>query len=376
MKKILLGTSAVALVGAMTTASNAAEWDIGLGGYMEQSINYINNDTSGAADFSGVHSMSDQEFYVTPSITLDNGIKVSVQMQFEGANTGGVDEPLLRVSGSFGTLTMGEDDDAANDTVVTAPEVDFIGIVSGSDTNFYASTVVGGPNATGPFTNLCGDCMKIKYFTPRIAGFQIGASYARDQQLSGAKGITDIEAGGAGGVQNNTFSVGANYSNSFGGVDVALGGGYTIQDVSDSSVAGAAATNDPTGWNAGLSIGVAGFTIGGGYARNDDIEAIAGGRSDNTNYAVGVAYETGPWGVSATWQHSESDDPVVTNDDEMDAYKIAASYKLAKGVTVAAWGIYMDGDDAATTADFGSAAAGGGGDITTFVIGTGIKASF
>ena len=36
MKKVLLGTSAIALAGAFATSAQAVDWDVHVGGYMEQ----------------------------------------------------------------------------------------------------------------------------------------------------------------------------------------------------------------------------------------------------------------------------------------------------------------------------------------------------
>lgn len=358
MKKALLSTSAIALMGAMTSA-NAADWELNLGGYMEQQIGYVSQDTAPGTDFDGVHQFSDQEFYVRPRITLDNGIRISARMDFEGQSNGGVDEPHIRVAGSFGTLTLGEDDDAAGDVVVAAPEVDFMGIVSGSEVHYIAgggSLVPQDGFSNGPYTNLGGDAMQIKYFTPRFAGFQIGASYSRDAKQSAIKGIRDINATGR---NSNIGSVGANYTNSFGGFDVAVGAGYSL---ADSSIAGVS----PEAYNAGAKVGFAGFSLGGGFAEGN------GTGDDGRSYNAGVAYTTGPWGFSATYAFGESADQ-AGNQDDINMYKLAVNYNLAKGVRIHGIGMYFDEDDASTNAQ---RAVRGGGDVDGWVIGTGLRVDF
>lgn len=358
MKKALLSTSAIALMGAMTSA-NAAEWEMNLGGYMEQHIGYVDQDTAAGVDADGVHQFSDQEFYVRPRVVLDNGIRITAQMEFEGQSNGGVDEPLIRVAGSFGTLTLGEDDDAAGDVVVIAPQVDFMGIVSGSEVNYIfggGSLVPQDGFSNGPFTNLGGDAMQIKYFTPRFAGFQIGASYSRDAKQSATKGIRDINATGR---NSDIGSVGANYTNSFGGVDISVGAGYSFADNATPGVS-------PEAYNAGAAVGFAGFSIGGGFAEGNDTG------DDGRSYNAGLAYRTGPWGFSATYSHGESADGGGLT-DENDQYKLAVNYDLAKGVRIHGLGMYFDEDDASTTA---KRAARGSGDIDGWVIGTGIRVDF
>jgi hypothetical protein len=43
MKKVLLASSALALVGAIASPAAAADWDVRVGGYMEQYIAYADN---------------------------------------------------------------------------------------------------------------------------------------------------------------------------------------------------------------------------------------------------------------------------------------------------------------------------------------------
>lgn len=359
MKKVLLSTSALALMGAMTTA-NAAEWDIKLGGYMEQHVGYASNDTASATDFDGVHTVSDQEFYFRPSITLDNGIKIAARMDFEGAANGGVDEPQLIISGSFGSLTLGEDDTAASDVMVVAPDVSFLGINSGSEVNYLPGDglVPQDGHSRGTFLNLTGDDRVIKYFTPRFAGFQVGASYSRDGRSSSDDDISDLNGGAVEGVSvSNVFGVGANYTNSFGGVDLAIGAGWQTNEL----VAGGTAEQ----YGAGINVGFGGFTVGGSFAEGNDTG------DDGRSYDVGVSYETGPWGVSFTYLHGENSDGAGGN-DEVDSFQIAVDYDLAKGVRLGAYGLYVDEDDASSNADYDGAT----GDYSSFIIGTGIRVSF
>ncbi len=361
MKKALLSTSAIALMGAMTSA-NAADWEMNLGGYMEQQIGYVSQDSAAGTSTDGVHQFSDQEFYVRPRIVLDNGIRIAARMDFEGQSGGGVDEPHIRVAGSFGTLTLGEDDDAAGDVVVAAPEVDFMGIVSGSEVHYIfggGSLVPQDGFSNGPYTNLGGDAMQIKYFTPRFAGFQVGASYSRDGKQSQQKGIQDINNPGRVGNGNSDIaSIGANYTNSFGGFDISAGAGW--------STAGDNTPGSPQAWNAGAAVGYAGFSIGGGFAEGNDTG------DDGRSYNAGLAYRTGPWGFSFTYTHGESSDQGGLQ-DKNDQYKLAVNYDLAKGVRIHGIGMYFDEDDASTTA---KRAAPGAGDIDGWVIGTGLRVDF
>ena len=81
------------------------------------------------------------------------------------------------------------------------------------------------------FLNTTGDANKLTYFTPRFSGFQLGLSYT--PSLAGGTGGSSNSYGNLpnnnGGVdpadpsrQEKIVEIGANYVNSFGGVDVAI----------------------------------------------------------------------------------------------------------------------------------------------------------
>lgn len=387
MKKILLGTSALALVGAATTA-NAAEWEVKLGGYMEQHLAFasVNVDGFTGDDFDGIDVKQDAEIHFKPSITLDNGIKIGVDIQLEG-NTNGdtIDESFLFISGSFGQVLLGNENSAGYKMTYGAPDVSFVNVSSPSTTAFvpFSGTVSNDNNGNGD-TNDAGetlnvgddifrgtlgttylengrnnDAARITYFTPRFAGFQLGASYARDEDQD-----SNAQQNLNGNSLNNIFDIGANYVNSFGGVDLAVSGRWGI--ASDDSIGG----DDPEVWGAGVNVGFAGVTVGGSFAEQNGTAL-----QDGTAFDAGVSYETGPWGFSFTYfsgenVNNENATSVTGNDETQDAYLLAATYKVAKGVTVQAFGLYVDFEE--ETGDAG----GTGDDVDGFVIGTGIKVAF
>jgi len=61
MKKVLLGTTAAALVGAMALPASAAEWTVRVGGFMEQYVAYADVDGL-SGDFMRIPGASGQRF--------------------------------------------------------------------------------------------------------------------------------------------------------------------------------------------------------------------------------------------------------------------------------------------------------------------------
>jgi len=409
MKKVLLGTSAIALAGAFTSPAMAAEWDVVVGGYYEAHTGYADsNNKNISGEFDGVDVKTDAEIHFKPSITLDNGIKIGARVELEGAtNSDQIDENYVFIEGSFGQLLLGENDAVSYDFSYTAPDVTFVGVNSGDDTLYLPFAAAFGTTST--FVEVEADSAGLRYTTPRIAGFQLGVSYARDANKATDDAQKDTDASGA---LHDIWSVAANYVNTFGDFNVAASGGYTRGsrngfpavaaapgeyllgdgfgfdldhlDMYDCNGFGYAAPflsaahieanhvvtkkatcasaktkgGHPTAWNAGLNLGYAGFTIGGSYA---DYNGAAG---DMEVWDAGVSYETGPWGFSFTYVHGDKND---VYDGEIDKFLLGVNYDLAKGVRLNAFGLYDDASSKGKAADY----EGDG-----FVIGTGIRVSF
>jgi predicted porin len=377
MKKVLLGTSAIALASAFATTAGAADWDVRVGGYMEQHVAFAssNLDNTTGDDFSGIDSKQDSEIHFRPTITLDNGLKIGAVIELEGFQNGDqIDESYMFIKGSFGEVLLGSENSAGYKMTYAAPDVSFIGVNSSSFGSFVPySGNQGGQNRGSDFfratlgstfleNDANNDAQRITYFTPRFAGFQVGVSYARDanQDSNAQINCNDTTC--------NYFDIGANYLNSFGGFDLGISGRWGI-GVND--VAGA---QNPQVWGAGISLGFAGVTLGGSFAEQNN---SSNGLRDGISYDAGVSYETGPWGFSFVYLHGENVDnesatngAALGNDEETDFFLLAARYKLAKGVAVGAFGGYAQLDE--DTGDAG----GAGDDVDGFVIGTGIKINF
>ena len=393
MKKTLAGTTAIALVAAAGSA-NAAEWDVKFGGFVESFVGYAQTDVDNAAvpfDVDGVDVTWDGEIIFTPSITLDNGIKIGANIQLEGrAGAGGtpdtIDEAYVFIRGSFGEVNLGDENSAGYKMTYSAPDVSFVGVNSPSSTIFvpYSGALGGVAIGADLFRATLGstfienernnDAGRITYYTPRFAGFQLGVSYARDatQNTNGRISTTGAAA-------SDIFDIGANYVNSFGDFDVAVSGRWGIATDDRAKIAGTDIGRNPQIWSAGLNLGYGGFTIGGSFAEQNN-----SGDEDGIAYDVGVSYRTGPWGFSFTYFHGEnvSDENTVGDnvarvgaggiDEEVDNFLIAVDYDLAKGVDLNLVGGYTDFDE--ESGDGG--VLNGGNDTEGFYIATGIRLRF
>ena len=361
MKTVLMSTTAVALVGAMSLPAGAAEWNVRVGGFMEQYVAFATSDANFSGDFDGVDSKQDAEIWFLPSITLDNGIKIGANIQLEALQGGDqIDEAFMFIKGSFGEILLGSENSAGYKMTYAAPDVSMINLNSGSTTLFIpwsgngagSDLFRGTLNTTYIENSRNNDAQRFTYFTPRFAGLQVGVSYARDgQQDNNGQVDADVENGG---FPTDIFDIGANYVNSFGGFDVAVSGRWGTGD--DHSGANAEV------WGGGINLGFSGFTIGGSYAEQT---GNSHRRRNGEAYDLGASYVTGPWGFSVTYMHGENQDNDGPGDEESEQFLAAVRYKLAKGVEIHGYGVYVDFEE-----DDHS------NDVDGFIIGTGVKIRF
>jgi hypothetical protein len=375
MKKQLIGTTALVGVSALAAAgiaqdANAAEpLSLSIGGYFQTALEYRDEDDDGVEPGANRQSFDiydDGEIQFTASTTLDNGIGVKVRIEYEAKNQGKggttQDERWVEFSGGFGALKIGSDDNASNAMHYQAPVAAYM---MGVNTPTFAIALPGG-NSIGSYpttyVNNTGDAEKVIWFSPRIAGFQLGLSYAPDGATKDTRAANDGELTGNGltvnegtlganipsfdndgGGLEEVFSVGLNFVETFNDIDIAVSGGYLQASTED----GGANGDDLETASFGLNVGFAGFTIGASVAFSNNATDNNG---DSTIWDAGVTYSTGPLTVGFTYLGGEAED--VGGDDETEQAMISAIYNIGPGVDL--WGgvkyfDYEDGlsDDAA-----------------------------
>ncbi len=333
MKKSLLATTALAALGAVAVAGPATAAEkikVSVGGYMEQWFGYSDNKNSVAPNRDGFDQQSDGEIHFKGSTTLDNGIKVGINVQLESQTSGDtIDEQFAYVEGSFGRINLGSENAASYLMHYGIPSHG-AGIDSGDVSGWIA-----GVDFTGHRTNGRGidnDSEKLTYFTPRFSGFQVGASYVpqMNQDTDGFNGNNSANSND--GIRDDSFSVAANFNRAFGDIKIQASAGY--QDFGDDD----AVAGDLESYQFGLRLGFAGFGIAGTYGEED--RAVG---SAQETIGLGVNYAAGPFGVSLSYIGSERDD----TQQEQDAFELGAKYKLGPGVEARGSVYYAEGDNAA-----------------------------
>ena len=331
MRKTLLATTALACAGALAAGSAAAadKMSVGVGGYMQQwfgisSVDATDEDGKATAVEGGVAQQSDSEIHFKGSLEADNGLTFSLTVELEGnsrstgkmdaksgkSSNSVIDESRLSVSGEFGKITLGAEDAALVLTHKAVRDAGF-GITCG-DVGKWINGIDGcSPNGLGTAGHGLGDKNNVTYFTPRVNGVQVGATYVPNVGQEGeAASLKNNDA--------DAWAIGGNYVGEFGGANVAASAGHYAKTQKGD--------DDFTYSNFGLNVGMGAVSFDIAYAEADDGKD-ANTANDVETVAAGVMYSDGPMAVSLSYMMADAKD-----DTEQSAALLSASYALAPGV--------------------------------------------
>jgi outer membrane protein OmpU len=345
MRKILLATASVSAL--CTFAMQAqAQMTVSLGGYTEFFAGFYNDDTG--------PGRTSREFQLEAEIVVkadgkaDNGLLYGVKVELQnstgpGASPSvnrtsvGTDEASVYVGGTWGRFELGDFDGAADTLKIYAP---VIGIeqIDGDYTDF-----AGAPPNFGIHIPNTSDATKIMYLTPRIAGFQAGASYTPESDNE-AQAVVPLKNTS----QYKDFAeFGVNYTGEFSGFGVQLGATLTTAEGQPRTISGS--VKDFTAWNLGALLTYGDFALGGGYVDAGDFKVPTTGAIDNDQsvWHAGLSYTTGPVAVIATYMDAKGyssayGDPTYSTSYK--AYGLGATYTLAPGLLLETDLMYFEDD--------------------------------
>jgi porin-like protein len=352
MKKLLLGSTALAVGGLMAAPAMAADpIKMGVGGYYQfyalaggMEGNYALNGTS--LQFKGLQFIQEGEIHFIGQSKLDNGTTVGVRVELEGWNPSAgspgavhtIDEAYIFAFGDWGRMEFGAKDSAPYVMYYGAPSALLgFGFVQHNSNFSWTNPTANANNlaathiAASTIDSQYQDVNRVNYYTPRFMGLQVGVSYTPKIQLAagsqwglatgpgtaglpaGICGFADATTANGCPTNDNTWQdglhIGANYLNKFGDVSVAVYGAYSYMSFvpslnplsnSQNTINGA----NLTSWKqavVGLQFSFAGFTVGGSYGWDNNglgQNGYTGVDNDTRTWAAGIMYETGPWQLS------------------------------------------------------------------------------
>lgn len=367
----LLATSALVAAGlwGMTEAASAqakvAPISVSVGGYHSQQIGFASNkkgvNTVGVggtaiANPNNIQQYADNEIWFRGSTTLANGITAGFRVELEGQGSGDqIDESFLFVEGGFGRVELGSINTVAYrmdysvlympnrgysaqeggvpGTWILAPgRVSFLDTTQSGKHAINVSSAAGAAGGTAGIGTASGtgnDQQKLNYYTPRIAGFQVGASfipnYTTEDQTSFGFGNKEQ-------VRTNAYSLAINHTNTLGGVLVNGYAGYTVYPKVKAAASNTAAGNDITDMAIGGQLGGGGFLVGLGYRKMDAKNALENGFA----WGGGINYTTGPMILHASYIKSKVDGSNLkaAGDDTMEHWILSVNYDIGPGVAL------------------------------------------
>ena len=288
MRKLLLGTTALAA--AATLTANAALADVTItGGYDFKYLSTSSNNST----LDGTTMGSDGTMTIKFTQKTDSGLDLTYMVDFDtDAGDGsalGTDENSLTIAGGFGKVILGMDDDASD--AYTLDEMDLIAEEPGAT---LASASIGTSSSISS-----DDARKVAYHLPAMGGLTAGVSHTD----RGAAGGTD------------TTAYGARYSMDAAGASITLG--YAVVNDENS-------TQDIDHENMGMKIVSGDISLiisQGGYEASDE---------DRENQGGSISYKM-PNGMTIGAFTFKSEDDLDVG-EEYTASGAEVQYNIASGL--------------------------------------------
>jgi hypothetical protein len=301
MRKLLLGTTALAAAGAMLTNVAVADGP-SVSGYYEWKYN---SRSSQQTALDGTTFASDSEITFKFSNKTDSGLTVGMVTEFETDDgNSAVNESSMSISGGFGKVVLGGNDGVGDNYGIGAGD-----LIAEEERPGVASASIG---TSSDITMGDGDANKISYHLPAMGGLTVGASFAD----SGAVGSTD------------TTSFGARYTMDAGGNAITRGGATQTTE---------AATADTDTQNLGVKIVSGNMSF---ILAQSSVESTA---DDYDTMGASVSYKMANGMVLGAYTMKSEDDLDVS--EEYTASGVEVQYTIAAGLKA-----YINVDDYEYTA--------------------------
>lgn len=321
--RLLLGSTA--LVGASLLFTSAAMAQDGgleviLGGFTEFGGTAASKDTLNDGKNRNYAFYNDNEIFVRVNGLTDGGIrygsKIEIEAGGEPAGDISIDEAGLFFSGNFGRVELGRDDGAEDIMFVGAEDAQAgTGGLDGDTANLGRIQLVD-----------TADSIKATYFTPRIAGFQLGGSWIPDgDDNANGRGSNAFVVGSDN--RENLAGLGGNWVGVLGPVDLTLSAVGLLGDVNGGNQIQSdnGFKDDQRAWAVGGLLGFGGLSFGASFNDNK-------GPTDDQEFKLlsfGLAYGFGPANVSAGYEHDWNE-----NSDNADIFVVSGDVGLLPGVTL------------------------------------------
>jgi len=290
MRKLLLNSTAIATVAALTTGVALADVSISA----ETEWNYNSRSSQRAAlDGTTFGTVGEMKFSFTNK--TDSGLTIGYVVEVESDDTdSAINESSLSIAGGFGKVVLGGNDGVGDNYGIGAKD-----IIAEEATPAVASSKIGG-NADIALQD--GDLNKIIYHLPAMGGLTIGASF----QDSGADSTKAAD----------TTQFGAKY---------AMAAGDTAITIGMATATTEATGTDMDSQNLGVKIVNGSLT----FALSQSEESSA--NDDINNMAAAVSYKMANGMVLGAYTFKSEDD--LDTSEEYVSSGVELQYTVAAGLT-------------------------------------------
>jgi len=333
MKKILLGTSALAAVALTAGSASAGAPKVVFDGAVTYDYVFYDNDNrtaTGAVSGQG-HSLTaneqQSELHWTATGSSDNGLEYTARMDWRvlagGGSGGGMDESWVKLGGGWGSLVIGQDDGAEGNT----PDANSLNggpwMTDGNNMGRHMNQLGTSLYYFSP-TGATGDANKLAYYTPNFSGFSAIVSFTPNTSQS-------AQAAASSGGNDNTGEIGLKYSGDFSGVGLTLAGAY-IAGTPNSSAG--TELEDIRSYHLGGLLSVGDFGVGLGYIDSGDSGTTKGSTNEGLNgFNASVSYSMDSLYLNGYYQNSQDRTGGNTKDNEFELWGVAATYTVAEGLS-------------------------------------------
>ena len=367
--RLALASVLVGLVPTLAPAHAEGQPDgLSVGGYFTQSLNLVSIDDSEGHTFEDEVLTQNAEIHFTARKRLDNGIRVAAHIQLEGATESDqIDEHFVSLSADWGKLIIGAENGVGHLMQVRAPS--FVpglkmyensltdeGIERAYDLILGVNTIEDA-HMSSKLEHISGDANKLSYMTPKVAGLQLGLSFAPNNDDRGGSVDNLIASAADDDLQEDIIEMALTYSGRMGVVKYAFGYSSVSGDTRNDGA-------DPESTSTGLRVAWSDYVFGANFSTYEHLNTLAGGtyggdKIDTLNYGLRYRYGDAHWGIGRT-ESEESSTGTAGNITEYEEWMIGGGYKIASGVGL---GIYYAESEA--TRPHAAANETRSGDIST-----------
>jgi hypothetical protein len=370
MKKVLLGSSALVAASMLASVPVAAAEapTLSFSGLTRVEVSGVDQDLTAGLGSGYQFETDSHSFGWRAGGTADNGMTYSANIATSTSAAGDltIGEAKLTFVNSWGTVIVG-DDDGADDAMMYGG-FSLLTAGFGHDGGFSSNVQRGGlagNQAAASLEGDTGDATKASYYTPRMNGLQIGASFTPDAGANFSTGIADDNDGD----NYNHLGLGVNYIGTVGDVGIKLAA-TTAQASTEPNSTSASATSSLardaiSSWSVGGILSFSGFSVGMGHGDNGDSACTKANTlcDQGTWWDLVGQYAWGATKASMGYLEVESNVAGVAVGDDVNIWSMGIQHDFASAPGIRAWAevVNYDVDRTGTASD---------NDATYFMIGT------